>query len=113
MSISTENRITQINVDEFKQRLENNPKLCIIDVRDEIEWNNGHMPTAIHIAKDHLVEKIAQQVPDKSQAIYLHCQGGMRSNIAAGWLIDAGYTEVYNLQGGIHEWAAKGNAVVR
>lgn len=99
------NAAKTIDVQELKKRRDQNPKLCIIDVREQDEWDEGHIPNALHIPKDSLVSQISKHVPDKHQAVYLHCRRGTRSAMAAGWLAAEGYTEVYTVAGGITDWA--------
>ena len=103
-----EPEVMQLDIHELKKRIDQDPKLCLIDVREQDEWNTGHIPGATHIPKDCLLEKIALAVPDKNQAIFLYCHGGTRSTLAAGWLHHVGYKEVYSVAGGIHSWESSG-----
>ncbi|MBC8088682.1 MAG: MBL fold metallo-hydrolase [Phycisphaerae bacterium] len=81
----------------------------IIDVRKKDEWNHGHIPDARHIPLGHLL----QQVTDVSRdaPIVVHCQSGGRSAIATSALMQAGFTNVRNLTGGIVAWEANNNPV--
>lgn len=99
-----ESEVKHIDAHELKRRLVKDPKLCLIDVREQEEWNTAHIPEAIHIPKAALLEEIIQVVPDKNQSIYLYCQGGTRSTLAAECLLQVGYTEVYSMAGGIRKW---------
>jgi adenylyltransferase/sulfurtransferase len=100
--------VLQINAFDLKERLDHAPGLCLIDVREQEEWDIAHIPRAIHIPKDLILDKISQVAPDKHQAIYLYCHSGMRSTLAAGWLLQAGYKEVYSVAGGISLWESYG-----
>lgn len=104
----TEHKVNTINVHELKKRREINPNLCVIDVREDSEWQEQHIPGALHIPKDMLVASIAAKVPDHNCPIYLHCRGGTRSLLAANYLIALGYQEVYSVDGGISEWEKSG-----
>ena len=75
----------------------------MIDVRNDNEWNEGHIPSAIHIPLGHLAERIAE-VPD-DKPIVVQCQGGSRSSIAASLLQKMGRKNVANLTGGYKAWA--------
>ena len=103
--------IKTIDVHELKSKMEQNSNLCVIDVREQEEWQAVRIPKAIHIPKDHIVAQIEAHIPDKTHPIYLHCKGGVRSLYAAQSLIELGYQEVYSVDGGIMEWAMFGYPV--
>lgn len=103
--------IKTIDVHELKNRMDQNPNLCLIDVRELEEWEEFHIPSAILFPKDSIASCIEAKIPDKSQPIYLHCKGGVRSLYAANSLIDLGYQEVYSIDGGIMQWALSGYPV--
>lgn len=98
------NKVKTIDVQEFKKHHDANPNLCLIDVRELNEWQEVHIPGALHIPQDTLPAQIAKKIPDYNQPIYLHCRGGVRSLHAAQKLIELGYKEVYSLDGGITAW---------
>lgn len=104
----TNHKINTVTVHELKKRLEAYPHLCIIDVREDHEWQEQRIPGAMHIPKDKLITNIAANVPENDRPIYLHCRGGVRSLQAANYLLDLGYKEVYSVEGGIAEWANAG-----
>ena len=103
----TESKVHTISVQELNKRRTTTPHLCLIDVREDYEWEEGHIPGALHIPKDELVAK-KKKIPGKDQPIYLHCRGGVRSLHAANSLADLGYKEVYSIDGGIMDWAKAG-----
>ena len=72
----------------------------LIDVREESEWEEGHIPGAVHIGKGVLERDIEKHVPDTSTPIILYCGGGYRSAIAAESLQDMGYKDVLSMEGG-------------
>ncbi len=100
--------IKTIDVHDLKSRMDNNPELCLIDVREITEWNEQHIPGAIHIPKDDITNGIKAIATDTDQVIYLHCRSGMRSLYAAECLMNLGYKEVYSVNGGIMEWVKSG-----
>lgn len=104
----TKHPIKTIDVHELKNKMDHEPNLCLIDVRELNEWEEVHIPGAIHLPKDEVLSKITSIVPNKKQPIYLHCRGGVRSLHAAQALVDIGYEEVYSIDGGIMEWMAAG-----
>ena len=72
----------------------------IIDVRTTDEYNESHIANAINIP----VDNINEITYDKDIKIILYCASGVRSAKAAKALVDAGYTNVYNLDGGLINW---------
>ena len=107
----TNPNIKTIDVHELKNKIAQNPELCLIDVREQEEWQSVRIPNTIHIPKDDISVRISEEVPDKNHPIYLHCKGGVRSLYAAQCLMDLGYQEVYSIDGGIMEWAMFGYPV--
>ena len=69
----------------------------VIDVRNPDEFNSGHLPGAINLPLGELGAEIARRIPDKDQALLLHCLAGTRSGIARRQLKRMGYTCVFNL----------------
>jgi phage shock protein E len=73
--------------------------LVVIDVREQAEWDNGHIPEAMLIPVGSIETSIFSAVPDKNAKIRLHCASGRRSGRAKDALIALGYTDVRNLGG--------------
>ena len=72
----------------------------ILDVRTNLEFDNGHIPNAINIPLD----DISGIAFPKDSTIIVYCQSGMRSLEAVKTLADMGYTSLYNLDGGLLNW---------
>tara|TARA_Y100000588_G_C14198706_1_gene901449 strand:+ start:120 stop:485 length:366 start_codon:yes stop_codon:yes gene_type:complete len=100
-----------INVHQLQQALESNQNTTLIDVREDDEWAQAHIPGAIHLQKDILPQFIDKVVKDKTQTIYLQCRSGVRSMFAAQALIEQGYDNVYNVEGGLLAWLSAGFSV--
>ena len=90
-------QVTQVSADELKKRLPSNGQV-VVDVRNDNEWNEGHIADAIHIPLGQLAERV-NELP-ASDNIVVHCQGGSRSSIAASLLQKLGRKNVTNLTGG-------------
>jgi phage shock operon rhodanese PspE len=73
--------------------------LVIIDVREKDEWDNGHVPEAIHIPVGSIRDQITTAVPDKNARIRVYCAAGRRAGTAKEALLELGYTNVRNLGG--------------
>lgn len=83
-------------------------KAVIIDVRDEDEWNQQHIPGAIHIPLDQLLGRLQEIEQYKEKPIITQCQRGGRSQHALTLLKSLKFSKVYNLEGGIVAWDAAG-----
>ncbi|CAB4700746.1 MAG: molybdopterin-synthase adenylyltransferase MoeB [Actinobacteria bacterium] len=79
-----------------------------VDVRERDEWEEGHIPGAIHIPRGYLESRIEGVVPDRSTQVVVSCQSGARSALAAKTLLDMGYTDVVSLEGGFTDWKRNG-----
>lgn len=104
----TKTEIKRIDVHELKTKMESQPDLCLIDVREAEEWQDMRIPGALHIPKDQITVTIQTKVADPEHPVYLHCRSGMRSLYAAQCMLDLGYQQVYSVDGGIMEWAISG-----
>lgn len=102
----TANTIQTVSVQQLKDAIDQNPGLCLIDVREAWEWQSGHIAEAVLIPKDELRASIATHTPDHDTAVYLYCKGGVRSLYAAQELLAMGYRNVYSVDGGIMAWQA-------
>jgi rhodanese-related sulfurtransferase len=78
----------------------------LLDARETKEYKVSHLKNAICVGFDYFdVTKTLKQLPkDKNAKIVVYCSLGIRSEIVADKLIKEGYTNVYNLYGGIFEW---------
>jgi hydroxyacylglutathione hydrolase len=98
--------IAQISASDLAARLNS---VSVIDVRGAAEWDDGHIPGALHIPLGHLSER-ASEIP-RGRTMVVHCQSGGRSSIAASVLEQLGAADVVNLSGGITAWAAGGRPI--
>jgi molybdopterin/thiamine biosynthesis adenylyltransferase/rhodanese-related sulfurtransferase len=80
----------------------------LVDVREEDEWSEGHIPGAVHVARGFLESRIEQVAPDRSQTVVLYCAGGSRSAFAAKTLGELSYENVVSLAGGFTDWKRNG-----
>jgi molybdopterin/thiamine biosynthesis adenylyltransferase/rhodanese-related sulfurtransferase len=82
--------------------------VAVVDVRERDEWEEGHIPDAVHIPRGHLESRIEGTVPDHSQTVIVYCASGNRSAFAAKTLEDLGYESVSSLAGGFTDWKRNG-----
>ena len=83
-------------------------QIILIDVREDREWQAGHIAGAIHIGKGVIERDIEQMIPSRETALVLYCGGGYRSILAAESLQKMGYTNVMSMAGGWRDWMAAG-----
>ena len=79
-----------------------------IDVREDDEWQQGHIPGAVHVLRGYLESLIEGVVPDKATPVILYCAAGNRSAFAAKTLAELGYENVASLHGGFTDWKRNG-----
>ncbi|NYJ03407.1 rhodanese-related sulfurtransferase [Nocardioides thalensis] len=82
--------------------------LAVLDVREPVEWEAGHIEGAVHIPLSELVERRGE-VPDTQTLVV--CKVGGRSAQAVAYLAQQGY-DVVNLDGGMLDWEAAGRPMV-
>ena len=106
-------RIRETNVDAIKQRLDGHDKFLLIDVREDNEFAQDHLPGAVHMGRGVIERDVEAKVPDLETEMVLYCGGGFRSALAADNLQKMGYTNVISMDGGIREWRQKGYPLVK
>lgn len=77
----------------------------LLDVREDVEWQAGHIEEAVHIPMGHLNDRI-EEIP-RDRTIVCVCRSGQRSRAVTDALNRAGYT-AHNLEGGMHAWQQAG-----
>jgi len=93
-------RIKEITLDEARARLSQNPKVVLIDVREDAEWAVGHAAEAQHMGKGVLERDIEKLFPDTNAEIIMYCGGGYRSALTCEVAQRMGYKNVASLIGG-------------
>ena len=100
-------RIREITIDDVKAGLDRGETFLLLDVREESEYANDHLPGAIHLGKGVIERDIEERVPELDTLLVLYCGGGYRSALAADNLQKMGYTNVLSMDGGIRGWREK------
>lgn len=83
-------------------------KAVIVDVREDSEWNAQHIPGAIHIPLGQLNDRLSELKSYKDSPVITQCRSGARSAKALDLLKSSGFTNVYNMDGGIIAWDKAG-----
>ncbi len=95
-----------INVDELKKKLDNKEEFIFIDVREPHEYEEFNLGAKLCPLGD--INKIVEEYDDrKDQEIVVHCRSGARSGMAKNFLMEAGFQNVRNLEGGVLAWQEK------
>ena len=98
-----QNGYQQISQEEAKQKMDTEDVL-VLDVREQSEYEAGHIPDAVLLPVGEIDEESAASViPEKDTTVLVYCRSGNRSKTAAGKLAELGYTEIYEF-GGINTW---------
>src|SRR5215475_3902431 len=100
-------KITEISPTEEAAKSKSG-EAVIVDVREKDEWEEGHIPDAIHLGRGTIELDIEEKVPDPNAMIICHCGGGGRSALAAESLQKMGYKNVRSMAGGLKAWRAAG-----
>jgi len=85
----------------------------IVDVRDKDEWDEGHIPGAMHMSRGTIELDIEEKVADPNAMVICHCGGGGRSALAAESLQKMGYKNVCSMAGGFKAWKAGGLPITK
>jgi len=84
----------------------------VLDARELSEFEVSHLKYAIYAGySEFQIDSIQDKIKDKDQIIVVYCSIGIRSETIAEKLKKAGYTNVFNLYGGIFEWKNKNFSV--
>lgn len=102
-SKKTENSYTMITQEQAKKIMDTESGYVILDVRTVEEYESGHIPNAILLPYDEIPERAESVLKDKTQKILVYCRSGNRSKTGSSYLVDLGYTNVYEF-GGINTW---------
>ena len=88
---------------ELSTALARGDDLQLVDVREPVEWEIGHLPGSVLIPRGELSVRLAELDPDR--AVVCICHHGIRSQHAAAVLLARGFEQVFDLAGGLERWA--------
>jgi molybdopterin/thiamine biosynthesis adenylyltransferase/rhodanese-related sulfurtransferase len=109
-------RITELDPSDVKEVLDHaagngsaDRAPVILDVREQHEFEQGHLPGAVHVPRGHLETRIENAIPDRSQRVIAYCSTQNRSALAAQTMQDElGYEDVDVMTGGFTLWRDRG-----
>lgn len=93
-------KVQEVTVEQARQSLAQNPQAILVDVREDMEWANGHAAEAVHLGKGVLERDIEKMIPNREAEIIMYCGGGYRSVLTADVAMRMGYRNVKSLIGG-------------
>lgn len=100
--------VRECTVQDVRSRQEGGDSFTLLDVREDHEWQAGHLPGAEHLGKGIIERDIEERFPDVDAELILYCGGGFRSALAAETLQKMGYTNVISMDGGFRGWKEAG-----
>lgn len=101
-------RVRETTCEAIRQRQLRGERFLLVDVREDHEWEDGHVLGAVHLGKGIIERDIERIVPDHATDMVLYCGGGYRSALTADALQKMGYTNVISMDGGWKRWTGLG-----
>jgi sulfur-carrier protein adenylyltransferase/sulfurtransferase len=100
--------IPEVSVEDVRARLEREPAIALLDVREKEEYRQGHLVGALSLPRGFLEILVEETVPDIRTPIVAYCVNGTRALIAARTLKEMGYADVVSMTGGFTAWKNAG-----
>jgi len=101
-------KITEISPTDAAAKAKSSNDVVIVDVREKEEFDENHIPDAVHLSRGMLELEIEEKFPDRDTTIICHCGGGGRSALAAESLQKMGYKNVRSMACGLKAWKTAG-----
>ena len=100
---TTDSSYQQISQEEAKEMMDSQD-VIILDVREQDEYDSGHIPGAVLLPVGTIDETTAAEaIPEKDSTVLVYCRSGNRSKTASSTLAELGYSNIYEF-GGINTW---------
>ncbi len=100
---TADNSYQQITQEEAKEMMDTQ-EVIVLDVREQNEYDSGHIPGAVLLPVGTIDKDTAAAViPEKDSTVLVYCRSGNRSKTASSALAELGYTNIYEF-GGINTW---------
>lgn len=102
-----------LNADEFEKNLASTKDAILLDVRTASEFNRGHLANAqlIDFYQSDFVDRLKKL--DRSKPVFVYCEVGGRSGVAARTLVSLGFTNVVDLKQGYRAWVSAKKPVTK
>jgi len=109
ISRAAKSKAPHISSPQLSDYLSSDEDYILLDIRTEAEFEAGHIQGAQWFARGRLEYYIQEQIQDPDTKIILYCRTGGRSALATLTLINMGYTDVVDLNGGFKQWITDGH----
>ena len=109
MLLASPEEAGSISADDLAGRIAAGNAPYVLDVRSVAEFEAGHIPGARNIPHDMLAERVDEIAVASDAEVVVHCKSGRRAGIAEQVLLDAGFTNVEDLEGHMDGWSAAGH----
>ncbi|SEH17658.1 Rhodanese-related sulfurtransferase [Natronorubrum sediminis] len=103
---------SSLSPDRLASAIESTDPLAVLDIREPLDYANGHVRECTPVHRPVLEERLATLVPNRSTPIVLCDRSGDRAPLDTAWLVRNGYKNVSFLEGGMAAWEAAGNEVI-
>jgi rhodanese-related sulfurtransferase len=104
---------TNVSVTDLNNAISSKEDIIILDVRTPGELNGGYVENALNLDVNGSTYKAQAAKLDKTKTVYVYCRSGHRSQTASKILINMGFTDVRNVEGGFIEWSQKNFKIVK
>ncbi len=111
LALEAKAQVKELTVADVQAKQARGEKFHFIDVREESEWQSGHLPRATYMGRGVIERDIEKTISDPSSEIVLYCGGGFRSALVAVNLKKMGYTNVASMDGGFRGWKESGGKI--
>ncbi len=101
-------RVRETDITGYKEMVARGKKHVLVDVREDNEFNAGHVKGAVHLSKGTIERDVETKYPDKDAKLVLYCGDGFRSALVADNLQKMGYKNPISLDGGWRALEASG-----
>ena len=104
LRMASQETYSEVSQDTLLKYLEEDRDMCILDVRSHREYEQGHVPKAIHMDYQKISTHVEELEPHRRKDLIVYCEHGMRAQMAITVLQRIGFTRVYHLEGDMVEW---------
>src|SRR3984893_19094572 len=101
-------KITEISPTDAAAKAKSSSDAVIVDVRDKDEFDESHIPDAVHMSRGMVELEVEEKFPDRNMTIICHCGGRGGSALAAKSFQKMRYKSVRSMAGGFRAWKAAG-----
>jgi rhodanese-related sulfurtransferase len=91
----------------------NREDAVVVDLRDQGEFEQGHLPNARHLPLADLARRSSELEKFRARPLILYCSNGSRTSSAITTLKKTGFEKLFSLRGGLYEWEKAGQPLTR